>query len=166
MNQYGAAKATNTDDIAFNALLVQDMKLLSGSDVTVFDSAAVVKQMDTPGNQWGFTEGLGSPCYAGGSLAGAVGNGATLCSIPSQYVQWDSNGHLTASAYQVAGDAMYSTLPVPEPTSLCSLIFGVLTMCSRRQLRSAVNSSLLEARQQLSDQKCPSASVLACSGGR
>lgn len=133
VNQYGAAKATNTDDIAFNALLVQDMKLLSGSDVTVFDTAAVVKLMDTPGNQWGFTEGLGSPCYAGGSLAGAVGNGATLCSIPTKYVQWDSNGHLTAAAYQVTGDAMYSALPVPEPTSLCSLIFGVLIMCTRRQ---------------------------------
>jgi phospholipase/lecithinase/hemolysin len=136
VNQYGAAKAANTDDISFNALLLQDMtSLLPSPEITVFDAAAVVKQMDTPGNQWGFTEGLGSPCYAGGSLAGAVGNGATMCSIPTNYVQWDSNGHLTASANQVSGDAMYGALPVPEPTSLCMLIIGVSTMCCRRRFR-------------------------------
>lgn len=126
VNQYGAAKAGNTDDVSFNALLLQDMtSLLSGPEITVFDAAAVVKQLDTPGNQWGFTEGLGSACYAGGSLAGAVSGGATLCSTPKNYVQWDSNGHLTASANQVLGDAMYGALPVPEPSLIALAGLGL-----------------------------------------
>lgn len=108
----------------FNNHLADDVNALiaSGVDIEYFDSHAVMLQMQDPNNPWGFTV-VNAPCYQGNlAVQGSV------CANPDAYV-WGYNGHLTAAANRVIGEAMADTFSrsVPEPQTIALVL---LALCS------------------------------------
>jgi phospholipase/lecithinase/hemolysin len=146
VNNYGS----NAGSQSFNALLTSAAQGLkaAGTDIALFDAASVVAQMRATGNPYGFTiTSAGSPCYTG-NLAGTAG---TTCTNPQDHVTWDPNGHLTAHAQQVLGQAMVQAAgisPVPEPRGLALLTGGLMAVwwsARRRGRHLALAAALASA---------------------
>ena len=111
VGQYGGNAAATT----LNSLLQSAVQTLdtSGEDVLFFNARSVVASMLGATNPYGFTNTSSTtPCYTGA----LNGTGGTVCSNPDQYVFWDSEGHLTARANLILGDA-FAAAVVPEPGS-------------------------------------------------
>ncbi len=116
IGSYGGG--TNKND--FRSLLRATMLSLDATlagDILYFDARPVLLDMIAPGNPYGFTHtSSASPCYTGD----LSGSGGSVCVDPDTYVFWDPQGHLTAPANQILGNAMVDAV-VPAPGTLALL---------------------------------------------
>lgn len=125
--------AMNPTANIFNARLLSDINALiaTGMDIEFFDAHAVMTQMYSPSNPWGFTVN-NAGCYQG-----TVGTQYSVCANPDTYI-WGYGGHLTAAANRVMGEAMADALvePVPEPQTMALLLAACIGfVASRRKLQ-------------------------------
>jgi len=109
VDDYGGNSAART----FDAMLLAAVQGLDseGEDVRFFDARSILVTMIAANNPYGFTNtSSAAPCYTGT----LNGTGGSVCDDPSPYVFWDPEGHLTARANGILGNAMAASV-VPEP---------------------------------------------------
>src|SRR5215468_40028 len=131
VNDYGGNSAARS----FDAMLLRAVQSLDsqGEEVALFDARSVLLSMIVPNNPYGFTNtSSAAPCYTG-DLNGV---GGSVCDDPSQYVFWDPEGHLTARANAILGNAMIlSVMPEPDTALLvCAALMALAWVVKRTRL--------------------------------
>jgi len=130
VDRFGGAGADFFNISLLNAM--QSFDLTIPGDIKFFDARTVVLGMRSPTNPYGFTHLLGSdPCYLG-----SFTSGSPACVDPDHYVTWDTEGHLTAKASAILGNAM-AAAAVPEPNSFLLLAVCLGALALRRLKRSS-----------------------------
>jgi outer membrane lipase/esterase len=126
---------TNKD--YFRAMLQSQMAALDSTlpgDILYFDMRPLFLDMFQNGAAYGFSHtSFDDPCYTG-NLDGTDGS---VCATPDSYLVWDENGHLTAPAYAVLGNAIAAAV-VPVPGTLGLLLVGLLGFGASRRTTPSV----------------------------
>jgi phospholipase/lecithinase/hemolysin len=111
-----SAEGTEVTNL-FNALLATSLP----PGVTIFDTAAFLRNIDSNPAAYGFTN-VTDPCF----------NGVSVCADPGQYLFWDDI-HPTAAADVILGAQFAASVPEPSTIILVLVGLGAIAPLARRR---------------------------------